>query len=210
MVQHLWDTGKIVLTPVAGGGGGSNPTAPSLWEKTVAAVWRIQSLHLSRTEAHYLTPHLVEGVPWEAVWTTMQHLTHPAAEGFVATTDEGVELYGAVCPSPKRLQHLYSCGPVEPVHVQRPGDARLHWMAIVVDGTSHHEASHVHCTPGGTSSPDQLPSWWLLGGSEEWATLYAAAQEVDFNQQLWDTSKVVFQDTSGSKLFSVPMARHKF
>ena len=49
-----------------------------------------------------------------------------------------------------------------------------------------------------TSSPDQLASWWLLGGSEEWATLYAAAQEVDFEQQLWDASKVVFQDTSGA------------
>ena len=31
-----------------------------------------------------------------------------------------------------------------------------------------------------------------------WATLYAAAQEVDFEQQLWDASKVVFQDTSGA------------
>ena len=28
--------------------------------------------------------------------------------------------------------------------------------------------------------------------------MYAAAQEVDFNQQLWDTSKAVFQDTGGS------------
>ena len=62
-VQHLPDTGQIMLTPVAGGGGGANPTAPSLWEKTVAAVWHIRSLHLSRTEAQYLTPHLVEGVP---------------------------------------------------------------------------------------------------------------------------------------------------
>ena len=51
---------------------------------------------------------------------------------------------------------------------------------------------------GGTSSPDQLASWWLLGGSVEWAMLYAAAQEVDFEQQLWDASKAVFQDTSGS------------
>ena len=28
--------------------------------------------------------------------------------------------------------------------------------------------------------------------------MYAAAQEVDFDQQLWDASKVVFQDTSGA------------
>ena len=71
-------------------------------------------------------------------------------------------------------------------------------MPLAVDGTSRYEASYVHCTLGGTSSPDQLASWWLLGGSEEWATLYAAAQEVDFDQQLWDASKVVFQDTSGA------------
>ena len=29
----------------------------------MAVVWRIPSLHLSRTEAQYLTPHLVESVP---------------------------------------------------------------------------------------------------------------------------------------------------
>ena len=71
-------------------------------------------------------------------------------------------------------------------------------MPLAVDGRSRHKASYMHCTLGGTSSPDQLASLWLLGGSEEWATLYAAAQEVDFDQQLWDASKVVFQDTSGA------------
>ena len=178
------------------------------------AVWCIQSLHLSRTEAQYLAPHLVEGVPWEDAWATIQQLAQPASKGFVATTGEGVELYGAVCPLPKRLQHLYRCRPVQPVHVQQSRDARLHWMPIAVDGTSCHEAWYVHCTLGGRSSPDQLASWWLLGRSEEWATLCAATQEVDFDQQLWDASKVVFQDTSGSDhetfFFSVPMARHKF
>ena len=33
---------------------------------------------------------------------------------------------------------------------------------------------------------------------KEWATLYAAAHEVDFDQQLWDASKAIFQDTGGS------------
>ena len=90
-------------------------------------------------------------------------------------------------------------------------------MPLAVDGTSRHEASHVHCTLGGTSSPNQPASWWLLGGSEEWATLYAAAQEVDFEQQLWDASKVVRLSSkilpvlTGKHFFSsVPMARHKF
>ena len=71
-------------------------------------------------------------------------------------------------------------------------------MPNVVDGTSGHEASYVHCKLGGTNSPAQLANRWLLGGSEEWATLYAAAQEVDFDQQLWDASKAVLQDTGGS------------
>ena len=38
LVKHLPDAGQIVLTPVDGGGGGALPTAPSMWEKTVAAV----------------------------------------------------------------------------------------------------------------------------------------------------------------------------
>ena len=80
--------------------------------------------------------------------------------------------------------YLYRCRPVEPAHIQQPGNPRLHWMPLAADGTSRHEASYVHCTLGGTSSPDQLASWWLLGSSEEWVTLYAAAQEVDFDQQL--------------------------
>ena len=71
-------------------------------------------------------------------------------------------------------------------------------MPQAVDGTSRHEASYVHCTLGGTSSSEQLASCWLLGSSEEWVTLYAAPQEVDSDQQLWDTRKVVFQDTSGA------------
>ena len=66
---------------------------------------------------------------------------------------------------------------------------RLSWMV-------HHAI--MRYTLRGTSSPDQLASCWLLGGSEEWATLYAAAQEVDFDQELWDTSKTVFQDTNRS------------
>ena len=51
-MKHLPDTGQIVLTPLDGGGGsGALPTAPCMWENTLAAEWRIQSLHLSRIEA---------------------------------------------------------------------------------------------------------------------------------------------------------------
>ena len=172
------------------------PGYVELWPKAVGqALLELQRQHVSRTEAEYLAPHLVEGVPWEDVWATMRQLAQLTAEGFVAMTGEGTKLYDAGCPPRLRLRHLYSFRPVEPAHVQQPGNPRLHWMPIVVDGTSRHEAWCVHCTFGGTSSPNQFSSRLLLGGSEEWATWYAAAQEVD--QRLWDASKVVFQDTAG-------------
>ena len=54
----------------------------------------------------------MDGVPWEDVWVTMQQLAQPASEGFVAKTGDDTELYGAFCPLPARLQHLYRCRPV--------------------------------------------------------------------------------------------------
>ena len=157
MVQHLPDTVQIILMPVHHGEGGAN-LLDTLWEKTVAALSCIPSLHLSWTEAQYLTPHLVQGVPWEDVWATMHPLAQPAAEGFVAKMGDDTEMYGAACPLPTQLQHLYRCRPVEPVHVQQPRNPRLHWMPIAVGGTSRHDASYVHCAPGGTSCPHQLSS----------------------------------------------------
>ena len=107
-----------------------------MWEKAVAAVWRMWSLHLSRTKAQYLTPHLVEGVPSEDMWVTMQQLAQPASEDFVAKTGDDTQLYGAFCPLPAQLQRLYRCRPVEPAHIHQPGNPRLHWMPLAVDGTS--------------------------------------------------------------------------
>ena len=80
----------------------------------------------------------------------------------------------------------------------QPGDRRLHWLPIAVDGTSRHEASYVHCTLRGTASPNQLSSWWLLGGSEKWETLYAASQEIDFDDELRKAATVSFKDTAGN------------
>ena len=37
-VQHVPDTGQIVVTPLDKGGDGACPTAPSMWDTTVAAV----------------------------------------------------------------------------------------------------------------------------------------------------------------------------
>ena len=52
----------------------------------------------------------------------------------------------------------------------------------------------MHCTIGGTTSPDKLASWWLMGGSEQWSMIYALAQQVDFDQELVDASKVTGVD----------------
>ena len=51
---------------------------------------------------------------------------------------------------------------------------------------------------GGTTSLDELASWWLMGGSEQWSTIYALAQEVDFDQELVDASKVTTVDAAGA------------
>ena len=79
----------------------------------------------------------------------------------------------------------------------QPGDRWLHWLPIAVDGTSR-RASYVHCTLGGTTIPNQLSSWWLLGGSEKWETLYAASQEIDFDDELRKAATVGFKDTGGN------------
>ena len=48
--------------------------------------------------------------------------------------------------------------------IQQPANPRLHWMPIVVDGTSRHEALYVHCNLTGPCSPNQLSSRWLRRG----------------------------------------------
>ena len=72
------------------------------------------------------------------------------------------------------------------------------WLPIAIDGTNRHEAGCVHCTIGGTTSHDELASWWLMGGSEQWSTIYALAEEVDFVRELVDASKVTTVDTAGA------------
>ena len=57
--------------------------------------------------------------------------------------------------------------------VMQPGSRHLHYVPIDVDGMLSHDASCVHCTLGGTASPNQRCSWWLLGARERWETIYA-------------------------------------
>ena len=109
---------------------------------------------------------------------------------------------------PPPLTASATCTSVDHPHpsgVTQPGDSRLHWLPIAVDGTIH-QASYVHCTLGGTAGPNQRSSWWLLGGSEKWQTLHAASQEMDFDDELRKALAIRFKDTEGNdrpSLFSV-------
>ena len=162
------------------------------------AVWRIRSLHLSRTESRYLVGSMTYGVVWDQVYGMLRQLALPESRAFTAYTGDDTAINGAACYLPDRIAHLFKCRPPPPSAIMQPGDRRLHWLPIAVDGTSRHEASYVHCTLGGTASPNQLSSWWLLGGSEKWEALYAASQEIDFDDELRKAATVSFKDTAGN------------
>ena len=142
------------------------------------------------------SPHQVKGASSEDARATMRQLAQLAAQACIAHMGEARELYGAVCPVIMQLRHLSCCWPFELVGVQQPGDQRLHWLPHAVDGTCGHEASHIHCTLRGTGIPDHFSSWWLLGGNEEWATLYAATREMHLDEQLWGADVVIFEDAN--------------
>ena len=166
--------------------------------RLIMAVWRIRSLHLSRTESRYLVGSMTYGVVWDQVYGMLRQLALPESRAFTAYTGDDTALNGAACNLPDRIGHLFKCRPPPPSAIMQPGDRRLHWLPIAVDGASRHEASYVHCTLGGTASPNQLSSWWLLGGSEKWETLYAASQEIDFDDELRKAATVSFKDTAGN------------
>ena len=170
-----------MLTPEKESTSPASATEPTLWDKTVYAAWRFRSLHLSRTEAQYLTLQLAMGVMWPDIYDTLQQLAQPPARALEAVDKNGTIIYGAACPLPTRVRHLYECRPVPPIDIA--WTPQHHWLPIAIDGTNRHEASYVHCTIGGITSPNELASWWLMGGSEQWSTIYALAQEVDFDHE---------------------------
>ena len=162
------------------------------------AVWRIWLLHLSRTEARYLVGSMTFGVVWEKVYNMLRKLASPEFEAFTAYTGDDTAIHGAACYLPDRIGHRYKCRPPPPSDIMQPGARQLHRLHVAVDGTSRHEASYVHCALGGTASPNQLSSWWLLRGSEKWETLYAASQEINFDYELRKAATVSFKDTGGN------------
>ena len=196
-VKYLPDIGQIVLTPetrvVL-----AVPREPTMEERLIMAVWRIRSLHPSRTQARYLVGSMMYGVVWEQVYGMLWQLALPESWAFTAYTGDDTAIHCAACYLPDRIGHLYKCRPPPPLDIMQPGDQRLHWLPIAVDGTSRHEASYVHCTLGGTASPNQLSSCWLVRGSEKWETLCAASQETDFNDELRKAATASFKDTEGN------------
>ena len=171
---------------------------PTQEERLIMAVWRIRSLQLSRTESRYLVGSMTYGVVCDQVYGMLRQLALPESRAFTAYTGHDTAINGAACYLPDRIGHLIKCRPPPPSAIMQPGDRRLHWLPIAVDGTSRHDASYVHCTLGGTASPNQLSSWWLLGGSEKWETFYAASQEIDFDDDLRKAATVSFKDTAGN------------
>ena len=213
-VKYLPEIGQIVLTPetrviLA------LPLEPTMEERFIMAAWRIRSLHLSRTQAHYLVGTVTYGVVWDQVYGMLRQLALPESRAFTACTGDDTAMYGAACYLPDRIGHLYKCRPPPPSDIMPPGDQRLHWLPITVDGpgTSRREASYVHCTLGGTAGPNQLSSWWLLGGSEKWETLHAASEEIAFDDELRKVATVSLKDTEGndrqSLFFCVQMGGRK-
>ena len=196
-VKHLPDTGQIVLTPERRVVATVQPK-PTMEERLIIAVWRIRSLHVFRTEARYLVGSMTYGVVWDRVYGMLRKLALPESRAFTAYMGDDTAINGAACYLPDRIGHLFKCRPPPPSDIMQPGDRRLHWLPIAVDGTSRHKASYVHCALGCTTSPNQLSSWWLLGGSEKWETLYAAPQEIDFDDELRKAAAVSFKDTGGN------------
>ena len=196
-VKYLPDRGQLVLTPETRIVATVQPEIPQE-ERLIMAVWRIRSLHLSRTESRYLVGSMTYGVVWDQVYGMLRQLALPESRAFTAYTGDDTAINGAACYLHDRIGHLFKCRLPPPSAIMQPGDRRLHWLPIAVDGTSRHEASYVHCTIGGTANPNQLSSWWLLGGSEKWETLYAASQEIDFDDELRKAATVSFKDTAGN------------
>ena len=156
-VKYLPHTGQIVLTPKTRVVATVQPE-PTQEERLILAVWRIRSLRLSGMESRYLVGSMRYGVVWDQVYGMLPQLALPESRVFTAYTGDDTAINGAACYLPDRIGHLFKCPPPPPSDIMQPGDRRLHWLPITVDGTSRHEASYVHCTLGGTASPNQLSS----------------------------------------------------
>ena len=160
-VKYLPDTGQIVLTPerrvVATVQ--REPTKEDS-ERLIMAVWRIRFLHLSRTESRYLVGSMTYGVVWDQVYGTLRQLALPESRAFTAYTGDDTAINGAACYLPDRIGHLFKCRPPPPSDIMQPGDRRLHWLPIAVDGYRGMRP----CTSIARLVAPPAPTNYLVGG----------------------------------------------
>ena len=107
-VKYLPDTGQIVLTPETRVVVTVQPE-PTMEERLIMAVWRIRSLHLSRTEWRYLVGSMTYGVVWDQVYGMLRQLALPESRAFTAYTGDDTAIHGAACYLPDRIGHLFKC-----------------------------------------------------------------------------------------------------
>ena len=109
-VKYLPDTGQIVLTPETRVVVTVHPE-PTMEERLIMAVWRIRSLHLSRTESRYLLGSMTYGVVWDQVYGMLRQLALPESRAFTAYTGDNMAIHGAACYLLDRIGHLFKCRP---------------------------------------------------------------------------------------------------
>ena len=78
------------------------------------AVWRIRSLHLSRTEARCLVGSMPYSVVFDHVYGILRQLTLLESRAFTAYTGDDTAIHGAAFYLPDRIGHLYKCRPPPP------------------------------------------------------------------------------------------------
>ena len=64
------------------------------------AVWRIRSLHLSRTGALYLVGSMTYGVVWDQVYSMLRPPALPESRAFTTYTGDDTAIHGAACYLP--------------------------------------------------------------------------------------------------------------
>ena len=127
------------------------------------AIWRIPSLHLSRTQARYPVGSMRYNVVQKQVYGMLRKLASPESGAFTAYTGDDTPIHGAACYLPDRIGHLYKCRPPPPLDIIEPTAALVAYRSgWYIDARGLICPLHA----GGTTSPNQISSWWLLRGSE--------------------------------------------
>ena len=115
-VKYLPDTGLTPKTRVVV----TVQPEPTMEERLIMAVWRIRSLHLSRTESRYLVGSMTYGVVWDQVYGMLRQLALPESRAFTGYTGDDTAIHGAACYLPDRIGHLFKCRPPPPSDIMQP------------------------------------------------------------------------------------------